>query len=116
MPAKWTRARAAKCVRRKDGTFRGWKGGRTKAQMKKQRNSVHGTRIHIGHWFGKWAERKPQVGDFFRMRLADGTYHAGATIYGYTPHGWRDTGSRRKPTPAQIARLCERSRPSTSKR
>ncbi len=44
MPAKWTKARAAKCIRRPDGTFKVWKGGRTKAQMKKQKNTVRGTR------------------------------------------------------------------------
>jgi len=80
--------------------------------MKKKQNNAHGTRIHIGHWFAKWAERAPQVGDHFRMRKPDGSYHAGATWYVYTPQGWRDTNSARKPTPSQIAKLCQSARPS----
>jgi hypothetical protein len=116
MPPRWTTQRAAKCVRDKSGRFLQWKGGRTKAQLGKKRNSIHGTRIHIGHWFRKWAERGPQLGEFFRMRKPDGTYHAGATFYVYTPRGWRDTGSARQPTPAAIAELCRRARPSKGRR
>lgn len=111
MPPVWTKKRAEKLTRHKDGSFHVWKGGRTLSQMSKKKNTQHGTRIHIGHWFKKWAERSPQIGDHFRMRKPDGAYHAGATFYVYTPNGWRDTGSPRKPTPTAIAKLYASSRP-----
>lgn len=116
MPPVWTKHRATHAVRNAAGRFVYWKGGRTLSQMQKKKNTVHGTRIHIGHWFKKWAERRPQVGDHFRMRKPDGTNHTVATYYVYTPRGWRDTGKATKPTASAIAAVCAKARPSTGRR
>lgn len=116
MPPRWTPKREKLSRRRADGTFKEWPGGRKLADMAKKKNTQHGTRIHIGHWFSKWSEKAPQIGDHFRMRKPDGSFHAGATWYVYTPNGWRDTNAARKPSPQTIARLCASSRPSKGRR
>lgn len=38
----WTAKRKRACVRRADGTFKKWRGGRTKAQLKKKENTFQG--------------------------------------------------------------------------
>ena len=55
---RWTRTRAKKLTRRKNGTFKVWKGGKKKSELKKKRNSFQGIAIHIGYQFKKQNGRK----------------------------------------------------------
>ena len=114
MPNKWTSAREKRLVRRADGTFKVWTGGKKLSELKKTQNNFHGTRVHVGLWFKKWTGRSPKVGDTFRMRLQDGRPHPGAAWYVYTPHGWRDSGQTTRPSARRIADMCLASRPSRS--
>lgn len=116
MAKRWTPKRAARCRRRADGTFREWTGGKTKAELKKKENTAHGIRVHIGKEFVRQHGRTARVGECVRFKTKDGTYHEQADWYVRTPHGWRDTGSNRKPTRTQIKRICDRARPSRPRR
>jgi len=98
--------------RRPDGTFKEWPGGKRKSQLKKKRNTAHGIRTHIGKEFIRQHGRRAKVGECVRTKTKSGRYHKQADWYVRTPHGWRDTGSQRKPGPSEIRRLCQRARPS----
>ena len=113
---RWTKKRARRARRRADGTFRLWTGGRSKRDLAKKTNTVHGIRVHIGKEFIRQNGRRARVGDIVRTKKADGTYHRQADWYVRTPHGWRDTGSSRKPTADQIKRICAKAHPSRSRK
>jgi len=104
-------AKRRKLVRRRpDGTFLPWPGGYRKSELKKKENTAHGIRTHIGHEFVRQHGRPGRIGDCVRTKTQAGRYHQQADWYVRTPHGWRDTGSQRKPTPAQIQAMCKRAR------
>jgi len=97
--------------RRADGTFGAWKGGKTKAQLKKKRNPFKGIAIHIGKEFVRQHGRKARVGSICRFKKSDGSFHKQAEWYVKTKYGWRKTRTRqRKPTRPQIARILKISR------
>ena len=106
----WTKKRKRACVRRKDGTFKVWKGGRKKSQLKKKRNTYQGIAVHIGKEYVRQHGRAGKVGAIVRKKRKDGNYHQGADWYVRTKYGWRDTGSPVKPSRARIRRLCARAR------
>ena len=108
---KLTKARKRKLIRNPDGTIKEWKGGKTKAQLKKKKQNFHGIAIHIGKEFRKQHRRSPKVGDIVRTKKLDGRFHKGAFWYIRTKNGWRrsPTGTR-KPTRAQIKRVNANSR------
>ena len=108
---KWTKKRKNACIRDSKGRFKKWKGGLTKAQLKKKRNTYQGIAIHIGKEYRRQHGRPARVGGIVRKRRKDGGYHRGADWYVRTRHGWRDTGSPIKPTRAKIKRICARARP-----
>ena len=110
MGRKWTKARQRAAVRRADGTFKKWRGGKTKAQLKKKRNTFQGIAVHIGKEFRRQRGRRARIGDIVRKKNKDGSYHRGADWYVKTKHGWRDTGSPIRPSAAKIKRLCARAR------
>jgi len=116
MPTKWTPEREAAAVRDGRGRIIRWKGGRTKAQMKKQRNNFHGTKTHMGREFAEQYGRPATLGEFVRKEMPDGRHHPQSTWYVKTPHGWRDLGTTRKPTAATLARAMKKSRPGTTRR
>ena len=97
--------------RRKDGTFGPWKGGRSKKNLPKKRNTFHGIAVHIGKEYKKQNGRKAKVGDIVRTKKKDGSYHGGAWWYVRTPDGWRrsPTGTR-KPSRFHVSRLIKNSR------
>ncbi len=105
----WTAKRQRACMRRRDGTFKKWRGGRTKAQLKKKRNTFQGIAVHIGKEYVRQHGRPARVGAIVRKKKLDGSYHRGAFWYVRTPNGWRKSGPR-KPTRAKIRALCRRSR------
>jgi len=111
MGRTWTAKRRRACVRRKDGTFKTWKGGRKKSQLKKKRNTYQGIAIHIGKEYRRQHGRPARIGAIVRKKRADGKFHRGADWYVRTSHGWRDTGSPARPTRARIKRICARARP-----
>lgn len=106
----WTKKRKRACIRRADGTFKKWRGGRTKSQLKKKRNTYQGIAVHIGKEFFRQRRRRARTGDIVRKKKKDGSYHRGADWYVKTKYGWRDSGSPIKPTRAKIRRICARSR------
>jgi len=110
MSEVWTQKRQRACVRGKDGRFVRWKGGRTKSQLKKKENTFHGIAVHIGREFIRQRGRTARVGETVRTKTKSGSYHKQAMWYVRTPHGWRRTGSTRRPTVAQIEALCKRAR------
>ena len=115
---QWTKRRASKCVRDSKGRFAYWKGGRTIGQYSTRwrQNNAHGIRTHIGQEFRRQHGRPAVIGDAVRTKRKDGRYHKGAEWYVKTPHGWRNTGKLRKPTPAEIKRICAKARPSRSRK
>jgi len=97
--------------RRPDGTFGPWKGGKTKARLKKKSNPFKGIAIHIGKEFAKQHGRRARVGSIVRFRKSDGSFHRQAEWYVKTKNGWRKTRTRqRKPTRAQLTRILKISR------
>ena len=107
---KWTKKRKAACVRDSKGRFKLWKGGRKKSELAKKENNYQGIAIHIGKEFYRQHKRTAKIGDIVRKKNKDGSYHKGADWYVKTPHGWRDSGSPRKPSAAKIKEICKRSR------
>ena len=107
---RWTRTRAKKLTRRKNGTFKVWKGGKKKSELKVKRNSFQGIAIHIGYQFKKQFGKTAKVGDVVRTKTKDGSYHKQADWYVRTPHGWRDTGSNVKPSRSKINTVIKKSR------
>ena len=97
-------------VRRKDGTFKVWKGGRKKSQLKKKRNTYQGIAVHIGKEYVRQHGKATRVGGIVRKKRKDGHYHQGADWYVRTKYGWRDTGNPRKPSRARIRQICRRAR------
>ena len=112
---QWTRKRRRACIRDSKGRFKKWRGGRTKSQLKKKRNSYAGISVHIGREFARQKGRPAKTGDIVRKKRADGKYHRGADWYVKTRYGWRDTGSPRKPSRATIIRICQNARKSRRK-
>jgi len=108
---KWTRERQRAVIRRKDGTFKEWKGGRALKDMKKQQNNFHGIASHIGREFVRQHGRPAKLGDIVRTRRKDGEYHKGASWYIKTPNGLRKspTGTR-KPSRKVIETVIRDSR------
>lgn len=97
--------------RRANGTFGPWKGGKTKAQLKKKKNPFKGIAIHIGKEFVKQHGHKARVGSICRFKKLDGSFHRQAEWYVKTKHGWRKTRTRqRKPTRSQIINILKISR------
>ena len=94
-------------VRNPDGTFKRFEGGQ---DARETGYTHHGTMTHIGKTFKKQRGRKAKVGDVHRTKKLDGHYHANAPWYVMTPHGWRKTSFTKKPTRAQVKRVCEKSR------
>ena len=109
-PGTWTPQREAKCTRDKRGRFVEWKGGYTKRQLTKKRNSFHGNAVHIGLEFKRQHGRTARTGEIVRTKTKAGRYHRTAVWYVKTPMGWRETGSKRRPTPARIQALCKKAR------
>ena len=107
---KWTRKRSSRLIRAKNGRFKKWRGGRTKSQLKKKRNTFQGIAIHIGKEYKRQHGQPARVGSIVRTKRKDGGYHRGADWYVKTRHGWRDSGSPTKPTRAKIKRICARAR------
>ena len=107
---KLTPKRKSRLVRRADGTFKKWKGGRTLSQLKKKQNNFLGIQIHIGKEFVRQRGRKAKVGEVVRTKKKNGTYHKGAFWYIRTKHGWRKTRSTTKPSAATIKSICKRAR------
>lgn len=108
---KWNRERAKKLIRRPDGTFKRWKGGKTKAELPKKQNLQHGIGTHIGQTFKAQRGRKAKTGDIHRTKNKDGTYNEHAVWYVKTAHGWRKSPTgRRRPSKAEVARICAASR------
>jgi len=62
----WTKKRQKAVVRRKDGTFKVWKGGKRKQDLKKKRNNFHGIAIHLGKEFSRQHGRPAKVGEIVR--------------------------------------------------
>ena len=106
----WTKKRKRACVRDSKGRFKRWKGGRTKSQLKKKRNTYQGIAVHIGKEYARQHGRPAKIGAVVRKKRKDGKFHRGADWYVKTRHGWRDTGSPRRPTPARIRQICRRAR------
>ena len=97
--------------RRPDGTFGPWRGGKTKAQLKKKRNPFQGIAIHIGKEFARQHGRTARIGSICRFKKSDGSFHKQAEWYIKTPHGWRKSRTRqRKPTRDQIVKILKISR------
>ena len=107
----WTKKRKRACIRRADGSFKKWRGGRTKAQLKKKQNTFQGIAVHIGKEYVRQHGRAAKVGAIVRTKRKDGRFHKGAFWYVRTKHGWRSTGSTTKPSRARIRQLCRRARP-----
>ena len=110
MPGQWTAKRKRAAVRNPDGTFKEWRGGQRKQDMKKQKNNFHGIQTHIGKEFKRQHGRTAKVGDIVRTKKADGTHHKGAMWYIRTPHGWRKSGQYAKPSKAKIKEIIKKSR------
>lgn len=99
----WTKKRAKKLIRAKNGKFKKWIGGAKKSEMKKQENNFQGIAIHIGKEFKRQFGRVAKVGDIVRKKKANGTYHLGAMWYIRTPNGWRKSHTEFiKPSKSQI--------------
>ncbi len=108
---KLTKARKRKLTRRADGTFKSWKGGKSKGQLKKKKNTFQGIATHIGLEYKRQHGRVAKVGDIVRTRKLDGSFHKGAFYYIKTRNGWRKSPTAtRKPTKAQIRRVDKNSR------
>ncbi len=108
---KLSKSRESKLTRRKDGTFKSWKGGKTKAQLKKKKQNFHGIAVHIGKEFRRQNRRTAKVGDIVRTKKLDGRFHRGAFWYIRTRNGWRKSPSQtRKPTKAMIKKVNTSSR------
>lgn len=105
----WTKKRRRACVRDRKGRFKLWRGGRTKAQLKKKKNTFQGIAVHIGKEYVRQHGRPARVGAIVRKKKSDGSFHRGAFWYVKTPNGWRKAGQR-KPSRAKIRALCRRSR------
>ncbi len=101
----WTRARKKACIRNSDGTFKRWKGGKKKSELKKKENLVKGIKIHIGKEFVRQHKRIAKVGDIVRTKKSDGTFHKGAFWYIRTKKGWRRYGKHK---PSKVARAKAR--------
>lgn len=90
-------------MRNKDGTFKNWKGGKTKSELKKKQNTAHGIKVHIGKEFKRQHGRKAVIGSIVRTKKKDGTYHKGAYWYIKTKNEWRlGPSQERKPSKAYI--------------
>ncbi len=106
---QWTAKRKRALVRRADGTFKKWRGGRTKAQLKKKENTFQGIAVHIGKEYKRQHGRIARVGAIVRTKKKDGSYHRGAFWYVRTPKGWRKSGPQ-KPSRARIRAMCKKAR------
>ncbi len=116
---KMTPYRRSKCVRDKAGRFLRWLPGDGKKAKhiknyspKWQNNNAHGIRVHIGMEFSRQHGRRARVGDVVRKKRKGGKYHKQAAWYVRTRYGWRDSGSTRRPTAAEVRGICQRARPS----
>ena len=89
MVAEWTKKRQKAVIRRKNGTFKEWKGGRDLKDMKKKENNFQGIKIHIGKEFKRQHGRTAKIGETVRTKNKDGTYNKNAQTYIKTPKGWR---------------------------
>jgi len=108
---KWTKARAKALVRRKDGTFKVWKGGRKKSEMAKQQNNFHGIAVHIGKEYKRQHGKPAKIGSIVRTKKKDGTYHKGAYWYIRTAKGWRKSPTaEQKPSKAVIKQVMDNAR------
>jgi len=106
-----SKKRRASLNRRPDGTFGPWKGGKSKAQLKKKSNPFKGIAIHIGKEFVRQNRRKAKVGSICRFKKMDGSFHRQAEWYVKTKHGWRKSRTRqRKPKRSQIVNILKISR------
>lgn len=107
----WTKKRQQHVVRRKDGTFKKWKGGLDKKDLKKKQNNFHGIQIHLGKEYKRQNGAKAKLGDIVRTKNKDGSYHKQAEWYVRTKFGWRKTRTRdKKPTKSQILQIMKISR------
>ena len=112
--ARWSPRRARLVRRRADGTFRAWPGGRRLSDLPRgtREQSQHGIGVHIGQMFRREHGRAARVGDVHRTKTRSGRYHRQAMWYIKTRHGWRRSPTEfRRPTPAEIRRVCAKSRP-----
>jgi len=106
MSRKWTPEREKACVRNKDGTFKRWKGGKKKSELKKKETTAHGIKIHIGKEFKRQHGRKAKIGSIVRKKKKDGSYHKGAYWYIRTKNGWRVCPSKhKKPSKTYINKI-----------
>jgi len=100
----FTKKRRRALKRNPDGTFKEWKGGRKKSELKKKSNTFQGIKVHIGKEFKRQHGRKAGLGSIVRTKKKDGNYHKGAFWYIKTKKGWRRLGER-KPSKALIKRV-----------
>ena len=103
---KWTKKRARALIRNKDGSFKRWRGGRKKSELKKKENLAHGIKTHIGKEYTRQHKRVAGIGAIVRTKRKDGKYHRGAYWYIKSVKGWRVSPSKeRKPSKSFIARV-----------
>jgi len=108
---KFTNKRKAALIRNPDGTFKEWRGGKTKAQLKKKENNFHGIAIHIGKEFKRQRGRTAKVGDIVRFKTKSGAYHKQAYWYIRTKNEWRRSPTMtRKPSKGTINSVNKNSR------
>ena len=106
MDKKWTPEREKALIRNKDGTFKRWKGGKKKSELKKKETTAHGIKTHIGKEFKRQNGRTAVIGSIVRTKKKDGSHHKGAYWYIMTKKGWRVCPSKeRKPSKAYIAKI-----------
>lgn len=111
MPNRWTKERQRAAIRRPDGSFKEWKGGKDKDDLKVKTREYHGMKVHIGKEFKRQHGRKAKRFDIVRNKNKDGTYHDSTSWYVKTRHGWREAGQER-PSKEEILEIDRRSRKS----
>ena len=89
--------------RNSDGSFKDLpKGGHTKYSS---------MIVKIGKEYKRQNGRAAKSGDIVRRKNYDGSYNKGSVWYIRTPKGWtRSPSKKRKPTKAQIKRVCRDSK------
>ena len=107
------KSRRKKLERNPDGTFKRWKGGQDIEDLPdKDRSNAHGVAVHLGKEYKRQHGHTADTGDIVRTKTKDGTYHKQASWYVMTPHGWRESPTKKKkPTKREIARICDAARP-----
>ena len=96
--------------RQKEFSIEARKREKAKKQKRKQ-SKHHALMVRIGREFKRQNGKAAGVGDIVRRKKLDGSYDKGAFWYIKTPKGWvRSPSKKRKPTKAQINRVCQDSK------